>query len=569
MKSVDESAAQLDGNASDIAKPHEALEAPADEEELVIGGRFLQAYRKLNGRLGDICAAHPPLRCRSAPIEEQCGPTVPCWESHSFAYVLGAHSDIAYEIAAALSQFEPVSVIVDSAAQWDLARRSLPDHIRIVLLASPPEMWTAVALFSFVRGPCGDTRLIEFCGESSRPARAPSAFEQIAQVERLFRYTGPKLSIGERSSHSIDTPFVDTDGRHRARLQDGVAETVRQYSRGLTTNVDLPNTRLIPNNSILVGREMPQVKVSELEGMFSNVYRIESRYLGYFVANGGVLVPAFGDSEADLKALKILQFIFPDRRMIQIIAPSPTLNINSYVIGIPGNTVKQLPGSTFSSFKAAREAFINQEAAHIQSQLGEEDKSSDLATEDHPHLRDSHDQASPAHGNADGDHHNFRCSSFMSTHSGKSHRSLRYSRGSEQPGESDSRPGSPSHRVQRTEFSGHLTSSSRPASPMLRQSSEQDLRSSRSSHHSASSHQRDPKHSSYSRSESRGDPQRSASHYSSNSAEHPGKLGFDSPVIFSDDEDPHTTDADPNQNFTFTSPPVVKKGGFGFGRNKK
>jgi agmatine deiminase len=41
-------------------------------------------------------------------------------------------------------------------------------------------------------------------------------------------------------------------------------------------------------------------------------------YINFYVCNGGVIAPQFGDSEADAAALEILQTAFPDREIVQL-----------------------------------------------------------------------------------------------------------------------------------------------------------------------------------------------------------------------------------------------------------
>ncbi len=43
-----------------------------------------------------------------------------------------------------------------------------------------------------------------------------------------------------------------------------------------------------------------------------------STYMNYYVCNGGVIAPQFGDSKADVAARKLLQDLFPDRDIVQI-----------------------------------------------------------------------------------------------------------------------------------------------------------------------------------------------------------------------------------------------------------
>ncbi len=41
-------------------------------------------------------------------------------------------------------------------------------------------------------------------------------------------------------------------------------------------------------------------------------------YINYFVVNGAVIAPEFGDREADAKALELLSGLYPDREMVML-----------------------------------------------------------------------------------------------------------------------------------------------------------------------------------------------------------------------------------------------------------
>ena len=49
----------------------------------------------------------------------------------------------------------------------------------------------------------------------------------------------------------------------------------------------------------------------------------DSSYTDFLVLNKGVIVPAFGDDKEDLKALKIINGVFPSRRVCQLHVSSP------------------------------------------------------------------------------------------------------------------------------------------------------------------------------------------------------------------------------------------------------
>lgn len=46
--------------------------------------------------------------------------------------------------------------------------------------------------------------------------------------------------------------------------------------------------------------------------------RLAASYVNFYIANGGVIVPGFGDLAADAEAVRILQEAFPDRKVVQV-----------------------------------------------------------------------------------------------------------------------------------------------------------------------------------------------------------------------------------------------------------
>ena len=46
--------------------------------------------------------------------------------------------------------------------------------------------------------------------------------------------------------------------------------------------------------------------------------RLASSYVNFYMANGGIVCPSFGQPDADLVALQILQRTFPERKVVQI-----------------------------------------------------------------------------------------------------------------------------------------------------------------------------------------------------------------------------------------------------------
>lgn len=383
--------------------------------EVVEGGRFLQAYRKLKQRI--ICVeGGPEERCevsnelvgsdaensrktqRTAkerqqkmptPLSMRCGPALGTWNKHAFAYVAarGESIDIAMELAAALSQFEPVTVCVEGMEELMRARRSLPDHIRVVNISGAPERWTELPPVAFCHGQSGDTKLLEFANDVDLSGEKPkskqsndsgddddnddepnidesdlSVYAQIAEIERFQRFLGKRLP----SQRLL--PVLDCSGAHTAILEPKVAAKAATdgvfagFADGFQEIVIGAKVRLV-ENGIAVARGVPKALVDTLASKIDGqVWRIDERYIGFYVGNSGILLAKYGQEENDLKALKILQHMYPKRRVVQIQVPtppagetSPTLNLNEYVLGFPGAVERKLPDRILERARVARE----------------------------------------------------------------------------------------------------------------------------------------------------------------------------------------------------------------------
>ena len=62
-------------------------------------------------------------------------------------------------------------------------------------------------------------------------------------------------------------------------------------------------------------------------------------YVNFYIANRAVIVPQFGDAEADALALKTLQPLFPDRQVVGVYSREILIsggNINCITQQIPG-----------------------------------------------------------------------------------------------------------------------------------------------------------------------------------------------------------------------------------------
>ncbi|GBG32066.1 Agmatine deiminase [Hondaea fermentalgiana] len=259
---------------------------PPTPTPYVQGGRFLEAYRKLSARLEELDPAGS--QHGRTPKQDGCE-TVPCWEPHSFAYVLGnANENVAFEIAAALAQFEPVTMAVEGRQAYVRARRSLPDNIRLVQLFDVPDSWADGNPISFTRALAGDLRVIEYnCADAPQGAK-PTLFRQICEVERIHRYGGPTLCPSDENLEGgRDEDLAAKSSSHRRPHE------MTLFAKGQHSVICFANARFSQDGGVIVPRTTSKASADALRAQVGQVHELDERYMGFFVANGGVLVPAY------------------------------------------------------------------------------------------------------------------------------------------------------------------------------------------------------------------------------------------------------------------------------------
>jgi agmatine deiminase len=82
--------------------------------------------------------------------------------------------------------------------------------------------------------------------------------------------------------------------------------------------------------------------------------RLAASYVNFYIANGGIIMPAFGIPEADEKAKAVLQQAFPDREVVAVQTREVVLgggNIHCITQQhplLPGSAAPASPGHTWS-----------------------------------------------------------------------------------------------------------------------------------------------------------------------------------------------------------------------------
>lgn len=118
-----------------------------------------------------------------------------------------------------------------------------------------------------------------------------------AHVDCLVRFVRPGVVI-------LNRPFPGQEPDVWSISSDDALEVLKR-----STDVDGKSFEIIdlvepdPNKIIIKGNETTFL----------------SSYANFLIANGCIIMPAFGDEDADLKAKKTLQELFPDRQVISVL----------------------------------------------------------------------------------------------------------------------------------------------------------------------------------------------------------------------------------------------------------
>lgn len=80
------------------------------------------------------------------------------------------------------------------------------------------------------------------------------------------------------------------------------------------------NLRLLENIKDAKGRKIQVIHIEQPPVRYLNGERLTLSYLNYYLVNGGVILPVFGGNaeETDKKAIKTLQEIYPDRKVVPV-----------------------------------------------------------------------------------------------------------------------------------------------------------------------------------------------------------------------------------------------------------
>lgn len=149
------------------------------------------------------------------------------------------------------------------------------------------------------------------------PNRNPELSKQQIE-ESVLQYLGATKMIWLREGLVDD----DTDGHVdevACFVQPGVVLALIGTERG-----DIDYQRLQTNLGILRestdarGRKLDVLTVEQPEVAYKGKSRLSQSYINFYIANGGIVMPAFGDRRRDALALGVVQEIFPQRKVIPV-----------------------------------------------------------------------------------------------------------------------------------------------------------------------------------------------------------------------------------------------------------
>lgn len=149
------------------------------------------------------------------------------------------------------------------------------------------------------------------------PNRNPQLSRE--EIEALvLEYTGAQKMIWLHQGLKDD----DTDG-HIDELACFVKPGVVLAMIGTDKDdVDYPvladNLRVLREASDARGKKLEVVTMEQPRVAYKGAQRLSQSYINFYLANGGVVMPAFSDAARDSAARSIVQDLFPQRKILQL-----------------------------------------------------------------------------------------------------------------------------------------------------------------------------------------------------------------------------------------------------------
>lgn len=332
--------------------------------------------------------------------------------SDSWQYGAYAARKAFVKIAEAIAESEKLTVCA-SEAQYDNARAMLPEHIRVVEMASN-DAWARDYAPTFVKNHWGEVRGIDWgfnawgglydglyfpWDKDNRMARKLcDLLEKDVYDKRDFILEGGSIHVDGEGTCMVTESCLLSKGRNPELSRKQIEDTLKEYLNVSTilwlpcgiyhdeTNEHVDNicAFVAPGEVVLAWTEdeddvqyaMSKACLDYLEkavdakGRHIKVHklplpkpvtiteeecggldacwdeptrtpgeRLAASYVNFYISNKNIVMPGFGDP-ADEKARKILQDLFPDRKVVQIYARDILIgggNIHCITQQIPRN----------------------------------------------------------------------------------------------------------------------------------------------------------------------------------------------------------------------------------------
>ena len=134
---------------------------------------------------------------------------------------------------------------------------------------------------------------------------------EIAEIERIYKYRGPVLHLPDKDSVGRAC-VVDVNGKGIMISAMGKEPNgMRYFAKGLKSFIRRPQCRFTQAGGLIVARTTSRDEVLDLEKQLAggSVHRLDARYMGFYVANSGVLVPAYGKPQSDAKCVNLIKMV--------------------------------------------------------------------------------------------------------------------------------------------------------------------------------------------------------------------------------------------------------------------
>ncbi|WP_327706615.1 agmatine deiminase family protein [Streptomyces decoyicus] len=281
--------------------------------------------------------------------------------------VTGVRDDIA-RIARTIAEFEPVALLANDQEAQD-ARRACGSGVEVVP-APVDDLWMRDTGPVFVLGPDGVAGVdLNFNGwgnkqdhgRDSRVARAILDDERLTRIKAPITAEGGAVEGDGRGTLMVTESSLVNDNRNPGMSRKDIERELKELF-GATTVIwvkgvkgkDITDyhidalARFSEPGVVVLSTPAKNARPNEFTGAYEQARRVLDRavdargkrldvvelpepagigrrgkgflacYANYYVVNGGVVMPRFGDKKADSKAASLLRELYPGRKVVPV-----------------------------------------------------------------------------------------------------------------------------------------------------------------------------------------------------------------------------------------------------------